>query len=296
MRLLTTRELASAIGVSESSIKRWADEGVIRASRTAGGHRRIPLPEALRFVQQTRVSVVRPEVLGLEKSATAPVTANPEDLLFAHLRDGEESAAHELATALLSNGLALEAIIDGPLRGALARIGELWRHQNEGLLIEHRATNIVTGLLNAIRLSLPKNSSGPVAVGGAPSGDPYIVPSLATATVLAAAGWQPVNFGPDTPLESLARAATWLNPRLVWISLTVAPLTRSRLEQVVDLARTLAGSKIDLVVGGQAVTPGTFPALSNLKTLSSMTEMMSYVRALTPRDPAASSRRPRRRR
>jgi|YNPBryunderm2012_1023409.scaffolds.fasta_scaffold02522_4 excisionase family DNA binding protein len=295
MRLLTTRELASAIGVSESSIKRWADEGVIRASRTAGGHRRIPLPEALRFVREGQISVVRPEVLGLEQPAAAPFTANPEELLYAHLRDGDETAAHELVNSLLAHGFAVATLVDGPLRTALARIGELWRHQPEGLLIEHRATEIATRLLNAIRVSLPKNSSGPVAVGGAPSGDPYVVPSLATATVLAAEGWRPVNFGPDTPLDSLARAAAWLDPRLLWISFTVAPLTRRHVEQVADLARTVAGSRIDLIVGGQAVTPGIFPSLPNLKVFSSMTEMTSYVRALTPRD-RVSPPHPRRRR
>lgn len=296
MRVLTTRELANAIGVSESSIKRWADEGVIRASRTAGGHRRIPLPEAARFVRETQATVLRPEVLGLEEPAATSLPTNPGDLLFTHLRDGDEPAVHELVRLLFGNGVGVAAIVDGPLRAALERVGELWRHEADGLLIEHRATDIVVRTLNALRLSLPQHSSGLVAVGGAPSGDPYIVPSLAIATVLAAEGLRPVNFGPDTPLDSLARAATWLDPRLVWISFTVAPLTRSSIEQVVDLARTLATSKIDLVVGGQAMTPGILPALPNLRAFSSAGEMAAYARTLTPRDAAASSRRRHRRR
>ena len=62
---LSPKELGEAIGVSESSIKRWIDEGVIRASRTAGGHRRIALADAVQFVRSAGLPVVRPQVFGL---------------------------------------------------------------------------------------------------------------------------------------------------------------------------------------------------------------------------------------
>lgn len=295
MRLLTTRELAHAIGVSESSIKRWADEGVIRASRTAGGHRRIPLPEALRFVHEHRAVVLHPQILGLEQPATATLPADPEDYLFRALRDGEESSVHELLSTMVQVGATVAEVIDGPLRAAMTRIGELWRHDPEGLLIEHRATDIVVRALNDVRMSLPQTASGPVAVGGAPSGDPYAVPSLAVATALAAEGWRPVNFGPDTPLESLTRAATWLSPRLIWISCTVGPLSRSRLEQLLELARMVAASRVEVVVGGQAVAPGTFPKLANLRVLSSLSELAAWARTLAPRKGAPAPRHGRRR-
>ena len=64
------KDLATAIGVSESSVKRWVDDGTIDASRTAGGHRRIPLSEAIRFIRQRRTPVVRPDLLGLRDLAT----------------------------------------------------------------------------------------------------------------------------------------------------------------------------------------------------------------------------------
>ncbi|MEP0773161.1 MAG: excisionase family DNA-binding protein [Acidobacteriota bacterium] len=295
MRLLTTRELAHAIGVSESSIKRWADDGVIRASRTAGGHRRIPLPEALRFVREHRAVVLHPQILGLEQPAAATLPPDPEDYLFRALRDGEEESVHELLSTMVQGGATVAEVIDGPLRTAMTRIGELWRHDPEGLLIEHRATDIVVRALNDVRMSLPQTASGPVAVGGAPSGDPYAVPSLAVATALAAEGWRPVNFGPDTPLESLARAANWLSPRLIWISCTVGPLSRSRLEQVVDLARTVAAAGVEVVVGGQAVGADTFPRLANVRVFSSLGDMVAWARSLTPRRSAASPRPGRRR-
>ena len=47
--LLSPREVAVALGVSESSVKRWVDLGELAALRTAGGHRRITRAEAVRF-------------------------------------------------------------------------------------------------------------------------------------------------------------------------------------------------------------------------------------------------------
>src|SRR5687768_18525459 len=84
--LLTTRDLALAMGVSESSIKRWADEGEIRAARTVGGHRRIPLPEALRFVRERGRALRHAEARGLTDGAT--VRGRP-------LRADEPSAVRE---------------------------------------------------------------------------------------------------------------------------------------------------------------------------------------------------------
>jgi len=61
VRLLSPRELADALGVSESSLKRWVDAGKITAARTEGGHRRIALQEAVRFIRETGAPLARPE-------------------------------------------------------------------------------------------------------------------------------------------------------------------------------------------------------------------------------------------
>ena len=67
--LLTPKELAEVIGASESSLRRWVDAGSIRMSRTTGGHRRIPVAEAIRFIRESGATVVRPDLLGLEEIA-----------------------------------------------------------------------------------------------------------------------------------------------------------------------------------------------------------------------------------
>src|SRR3954468_24858058 len=98
-KLLTTKELGAAIGASESSMRRWTDSGAIRTSRTVGGHRRIPLSEAIRFVRETRATLVRPDILGLGPLAGpfAPGAGGrqrpAEDELFDALNAGDAARA-----------------------------------------------------------------------------------------------------------------------------------------------------------------------------------------------------------
>ena len=59
------KQIARALGVSESSVKRWCDRGLIDYQKTAGGHRRVVLGELMRFVKDQRKVIARPQLLGL---------------------------------------------------------------------------------------------------------------------------------------------------------------------------------------------------------------------------------------
>ncbi len=282
--VLTTKELAVAIGVSESSVKRWVDAGLIRAARTAGGHRRIPRPEAIRFIRETQAPVAAPAVLGLNDLAELEAEALPPgreaETLQRYLVEGAAARARGLVQSLYLSGWSVAAIVDGPLRTAMQEIGALWRHDDAGIFLEHRATDICKQALIQLRLAFPADEDGPVAVGGAPEGDPYALPSLGAATVLAAEGFDAVNLGPQTPLASLAGAARRLRPALAWLTVSAAPTPERLATGVVELAHELAPLGVTLVVGGRELPPLAAAGVRTLHVAGSMAELAAFGRGL----------------
>jgi excisionase family DNA binding protein len=282
--LLTTKELADAIGASESSLRRWVDSGDIRMSRTAGGHRRIPLGEAVQFIRKIGATVVRPDLLGLgepHRSSAHLLGLSDEDQLFESLRAGDRELARGMLASWYVEGTSLPSLFDGPMRGALHRLGELWKHDERGILIEHRATEICIEAIAAIRNLMPAvDQRAPVALGGAPEGDPYQIPSLMAGAILAEAGFRELNFGANTPVALLGGEAVKHGARLVWLSISVAQEAKSLRTSIKNLVTILAQHRIELVLGGRCCAPSMLRGIENLNVIGSMSELDAFARGL----------------
>ncbi|MEY2513164.1 MAG: hypothetical protein QOJ89_522, partial [bacterium] len=99
---VTTHEAADALGVSPSTVRRWVDDGRLRAVRTKGGHRRFLVDDVRRLCAEGRWS--RPSLRTVEP---------PE-------RDLPQTAAflHEHSAAIIDAGL--KATYDAHTRGWFA--------------------------------------------------------------------------------------------------------------------------------------------------------------------------------
>ena len=255
--IFSPKELADAIGVSESSLRRWIDDGKIPTSKTVGGHRRIALADAVRFVRESHATVVRPELLGLsELRRRQGDLAEDDRKLEAALVAGDVARARSLVLSWYLAGRSIPSLFDNPIRVALHNIGELWQHSDQGILIEHRAVDVCLQVLNQLRdLVPPPAPQAPVALGAAPAGDPYLIPTMMASIVLADVGYLTINFGPEVPVPLLLEAARAHRARLVWVSISTDLSLYSLKDQIEALARDLAELGSRLVIGGRVSEP-----------------------------------------
>jgi len=279
---LSPRELADALGVSESSVKRWVDGGELAAVRTAGGHRRIARSEALRFAKAKNVVPARPEmfsVVGLRFEDSELDDVERGSALHRSLLDDDRPRALGLLTSAFLSGTSIALLCDGPIRFALERIGAMWKHDDSAILYEHRATDLCLHALEVMRAALPTPAAdAPVAVGSAGPEDPYMLPSMMCAAALAELGFRDVNLGPRTPVATKVAAVERYRPLLVWHSASVGG------EEIPMLAAAIRRSSgapdVRIVVGGRATTGLSLPAA--MVPLASMRELQVFARGLLP--------------
>ena len=288
--LVSPKELAGALGVSESSIKRWVDEGKIVAHRTAGGHRRIELAAAVRFLRDFQQKLVKPVLLGLPEQLSERSGGEPEwaadwpaevgDQLHRLLESGASAASRSLLVQLYLEGYTPAEIFDGPLRLAMSRIGHLWTRGEAGIFVEHRATEISLHAVQQLRALMPENPEGPLAIGGAPSPDSSQLPTLMAAITLAEVGFRAVNLGPDLPLAVLGGAVADLKPALVWVSFSHASDPRVT-EQELDLLYhqiEIAGGA--LAIGGPSAPPCLGRPWRRFLRGDTLAELVAFARGL----------------
>jgi len=282
-RFLSPRDLAVAVGASESSLKRWIDDGAVTASRTAGGHRRILRADAVRFIRESRLQIVRPDLLGLDVSSVGAVRGDhpaADDLLEA-MRAGDGRTVIGLVVSAFVAGASVAEICDGPVRDALSAVGELWRHGADGIAIEHQAVEACAQALGMIREMLPEpGAEAPTAIGGAVTGDPYLLPTLVAAVVLREGGYRAVNLGPDLPSAALLHGIERHRPALVWRSASIARDDRDLKRELDALAPALRAEPAELVLGGRGLASTSIPREERCHAFASMGELSGFARGL----------------
>lgn len=260
-KLLSPKDLAEAIGSSESSVKRWTDQGLLDMTRTAGGHRRIATAEAIRFIRKNTYPVIKPEILGLpstlgrEGTAEQRSTSDPNAIFLELLRVGEDVGARNHVLERFLAGERISSLADGPMRMAMEVIGDRKEHDARDIYIEHRATEICAGLLRDLRsYVLPVRPIGR-AIGGAIGGDPYRLPPLAVSATLTECGFQTVNLGANTPIGVLEVASIGgevaERPRIVWICLSTIDAVEEERAAIMDFAVRCREHEITLALGGR---------------------------------------------
>lgn len=286
---LSTVQAAAALAVSVSTVKRWVDEGILPAHVTAGGHRRLLRAEVLALARRGELPAGDPAAAAPADPAAAAVSLT--DVLVA----GRGAEARAVVRRAYDAGLAIEALADAVVAPAMAAVGHRWAAGRIDVWEEHRGSQLAAAALFDLKddLTARAERGRPVAVGGTPAGDPYTLPTLLAQMVLLDAGWDAVDLGPNTPLESLARAVAELRPRLVWVSASHLADPAAFVRDFRQLSRVAGEHGAAVAVGGQALTPEVRRGLAYTTHGDGLAHLAAFARALHPRPGRPRRGRPR---
>jgi excisionase family DNA binding protein len=282
-RYISTNRAADALGVSVSTIKRWVDRGILPADRTIGGHRKMLQAEVLALARQGVLPHRDLAVLGAAPSGAETLdrhsTVAP---LLAALKRGDSALASAVIRRIYHSGSRIASLADDVVAPLMAKVGHEWQSERIDVWHEHRGTQIVAAALYALKgeLGASVGRKRPLALGGAPAGDPYLLASLLAQLVLLDAGWEAVNLGPNTPMASLAAAMRELRPNLVWLSVSHLATAADFLPAYREFYRSAEELEVPVAVGGQALSHSIRAAMPYTTYGDGLKHLAAFARTL----------------
>ncbi len=270
------KQVAQALQVSESSVKRWCDRGVIRTDRTHGGHRRIPLEYLMEFLESTNRRIVDPDAIGLRdhrqlnRDALAGLEQQaermggragvlPDDSMLREqferaLLAGDEEQCRKVISSWYTLHGGMVSVADELLAPTFHAIGELWECGRADVYQERRGCEICIRLIHELRrLVCEPASDAPLAMGGTSEGDHYQVANQLIEIIFREAGWRTISLGSGVPFSSLLSAIERYRPKVFWLSVSYVADEAAFLKQFQDFATAVPAGTM-LVVGGRCLT------------------------------------------
>ena len=257
---LTTKAVAKLLRVREATVKRWADNGLLRSDKTAGGHRRFSLHAVALLRRELGIGPVADVTSRQSTQTRGKGSTLPSAVKFAEtLLRGEEREAGALLVEAYLNGAALTALFDRTITEAMHQIGDLWFKGRITVADEHLATRVVFGALNTLSgVMLPVEPAGLKAICCGIEGDLHELPIQLAKMILESEGWEVQSLGPNTPLFALSEMVARQRPQVVCISArSILDLGRATSEYS-QLRKITGKSGIPVIIGGEGFRDATF--------------------------------------
>ncbi len=276
-KLFSTADIAAAMGVGKSSVKRWIDAGTLRAEKTPGGHRRVTLTDFYNFLRATGKKLVAPAAVGLPGLVEVE-GKSPFEVCQASLQIGDAFTFESALQLLRLSEPNTASALDKTVYPAFKAVRAICHHPSEECLVLHRAIAVAQAALKITMAPLSETvpPEGPRVVF-ADIG--YEVDGLPTLFAEAAV-WdqaQCLQLGTSVPATVIEGALDAFNASVLWLSAS-GPARRSAINADFQSILTRASHRhTKVVVFGDAV-PRVLPV--PVIRITSFGEFRGFVAAL----------------
>jgi len=257
---LTSAEVARILGVTPGSVKRWADQGILRCERTAGRHRRFERDEVERFLRGRRDVGGGPVERWVEMLLDEPdVLALQAELLEERARQG---AWWRVAGSL------------GPV---LCEIGCRWEAGSVSILEEHLASERLARALARVAESLPTRPGAPRLLLVTAEGEDHTLGLSLAELCVREFGWHALWAGRVTPLAEVVAVVAAGGADAVAVSASPVCSAGDLLAQTERLGSICRAGDVALAFGGTGPWPQWLPYGDRVLDFASLRDWMSGI-------------------
>jgi methanogenic corrinoid protein MtbC1 len=256
---LSTAHVARLFSVTETTVKRWADEGTLICQKTPGGHRRFMIRDVVEFADRNNFTPAGALELAGPDSLSPAIQLAVLSRDFGVLVDAfaqkalspEKAGLFAYLSYLYEHRIHLWEIYDRVIQPGMVVIGNRWAEGNLDVGDEHRASYATLVALARLQTQIIiKPVIGKVAVCACVGEEQHHLGLRCAAYLAESEGWTIHYMGARTPLQSLVAAVRGLKPDLVCLSTTGGGGKMLTEEALEDLSRVARECGALLVVGG----------------------------------------------
>jgi methanogenic corrinoid protein MtbC1 len=284
--VLSTAAVARLFDVTETTVKRWADDGALKCQKTPGGHRKFLIRYVAEFATAHNLeplgALTLPEgdahasaidTAILLRDFTVLTNAFVEKALFPG-----ESDLFRYLSYLYQHHFHLWEICDLVLRPGMCEIGVRWQRGEIGVSHEHRASSEVLSALAKLQTQVYiRPATGRSAICACLDQESHEIGLRCIANIFECEGWTVRYLGARTPAGALVDAIGELPPTVVCLSVSAAGdrgTLRSDLKRVTAAAHAQAAR---VVVGGEGASDELAAAFVCDTVLQSAYSMAEYI-------------------
>lgn len=262
--ILSTADVARLFNVTETTVKRWADEGMLKCQKTPGGHRKFAIRQVVEFADEQKFEPVGTIAVDEDDSHKAGMEVAILERDFESLKSiflekalsPDRTDLFQYLSYLYQNHIQLWEIYDLVLRPGMYEIGERWARGELGINHEHLASHEVLDALAKLQTQiLVKPPVGRSVVCACMNDEMHEIGLRCAAYLFESEGWDVHYVGSRTPGHSIADAVKELKPSLLCLSATLPGSDGTFLRESKELYPNAKRLGATVIMGGSLARP-----------------------------------------
>ena len=279
--ILSTADVARLFNVTETTVKRWADEGTLRCQKTPGGHRKFEIRNVVDFAEVNHFEPVGtlaiPEEDRLaQRIQVATLGRDFSELVAAYVEKAlapDRGGLFPFLSYLYQHRVQLWEMYDLVIRPGMAEIGERFVRGEIGVNHEHRASYETLDALAKLQAQIHiKPPAGRSVVCACVGEDLHEIGLRCASYIFESEGWMVIYLGARIPAEAIRAAITEMKPDLACLSVTHPAEWRQNI-----LAEITRGTKCRVIMGGRVAASLSFPPGSVDAVHDSAKGLLDYI-------------------